>query len=210
MLPPRRLRRAPRVRAVPRASLVRAGGAGRGRVRESACAEPGGSLLPRGGVSRCGVDLLPVAGLHLTQACDSASLARFMALAISVAGVQGREALHSACVCACTRACACVRDNPCFPPGMRMCGCDECVIREDTLGWSVVGTLERRGVGSGLHNGVGGGGGDPRRGGWPGPVPAQSPLSCGRSRNEALGLWTSARSDYFQIGLSPLKVQFQD
>lgn len=139
--------------------------AGAGRVRESACAEPGGSLLPRGGVSRCGVDLLPVAGLHLTQACDSASLARFMALAISVAGVQGREALHSACVCACTRACACVRDNPCFPPGMRMCGCDECVIREDTLGWSVVGTLEREVLGRDCIMESGRGGGTPGEGG---------------------------------------------
>lgn len=61
--------------------------------------------------------------------------------------------------------CVCVRDNPCFPPGMRMCGCDECVIREDTLGWSVVGTLEREVLGrdcimeSGVEGGTPGEGG---------------------------------------------------
>lgn len=53
------------------------------------------------------------------------------------------------------------------------------------LGLFVVGTLERRGVG--LHHGEG----DPL-GWWLGPVPAQSPLSYGRSGNKERSLWTSA------------------
>lgn len=53
-----------------------------------------------------------------------------------------------------------------------MCGCDECVIREDTLGWSVVGTLEREVLGRDCIMESGVGGGPPERGvAWPSSSP---------------------------------------
>lgn len=84
------------------------------------------TLLPLVAVFRSVAYVLPVTRLHLKQPCDSASFGRFMALAILVARVQGREALHFVRVC--------VRDNLCFPLIIRICDSDEFVAQEDTLG----------------------------------------------------------------------------